>query len=82
VSGTHGTDRCDRPGPDGQCHGAQAGGPEGAEVLGWTRSGRAVEGVVSAGPDLATLVAGSDVLILSLFDDAAVAEMLDALLRL
>jgi 3-hydroxyisobutyrate dehydrogenase len=52
---------------------------EGAEVLGWTRSGRAVEGVVSV-PDLAGLVAGSDVLILSLFDDAAVAEALDAVL--
>jgi 3-hydroxyisobutyrate dehydrogenase len=52
---------------------------EGAEVLGWTRSGRAVEGVVSV-PDLAGLVAGSDVLILSLFDDAAVAEVLDRVL--
>jgi 3-hydroxyisobutyrate dehydrogenase len=51
----------------------------GAPVMGWTRSGRAVEGVTAA-PDLAALVAGSDVLILSLFDDAAVAGMLDALL--
>jgi 3-hydroxyisobutyrate dehydrogenase len=53
---------------------------QGAEVAGWTRSGRALEGVAQA-PDLATLVSRSDVLILSLFDDAAVAEMLDALLR-
>lgn len=52
---------------------------QGAEVAGWTRSGRVVEGVASA-PDLAALVAASDTLILSLFDDAAVAEMLDALL--
>lgn len=52
---------------------------QGAEVTGWTRSGRVVEGVASA-PDLAALVAASDTLILSLFDDAAVAEMLDALL--
>jgi 3-hydroxyisobutyrate dehydrogenase len=36
---------------------------------------------VAQAPDLATLVSRSDVLILSLFDDAAVAEMLDALLR-
>ena len=40
---------------------------EGRAVLGWTRSGRTVEGVESA-PDLATLVDGSDVLVLSLFD--------------
>jgi 3-hydroxyisobutyrate dehydrogenase len=53
---------------------------QGAQVMGWTRSGRAVEGVAMA-PDLGALVAGSDVLILSLFDDAAVAEMLDALLQ-
>ena len=53
---------------------------QGAPVTGWTRSGRAVEGVASA-PDLGALVAASDVLILSLFDDAAVAGMLDALLE-
>ncbi len=47
-------------------------------VTGWTRSGRAVDGVATA-PDLATLVAASDTLILSLFDDAAVGAMLDAL---
>ena len=47
-------------------------------VTGWTRSARAVDGVPYA-PDLAGLVAASDVLILSLFDDAAVAETLDRL---
>ena len=58
---------------------AQRMAAQGHGVLGWTRSGRPVEGVTSC-PDLATLVAGSDTLILSLFDDAAVAEVLDALL--
>jgi 3-hydroxyisobutyrate dehydrogenase-like beta-hydroxyacid dehydrogenase len=52
---------------------------QGMPVTGWTRSGRHVEGLPQA-PDLAALVAASDVLILSLFDDAAVNEMLDALL--
>ncbi|RED11355.1 NAD(P)-dependent oxidoreductase [Pontivivens insulae] len=52
---------------------------QGADVIGWTRSGRRIEGVKSA-PDLSTLVASSDMLVLSLFDDTAVAEMLDALL--
>ncbi|MEM7722962.1 MAG: NAD(P)-dependent oxidoreductase [Pseudomonadota bacterium] len=50
-------------------------------VTGWTRSGRSVDGVPSA-PDLAALVATSDTLILSLYDDTAVAEVLDALLAL
>ncbi len=54
---------------------------EGQQVLGWTRSNRAVETVQTA-PDLASLVAQSDALILSLFDNAAVAEVLDALLML
>lgn len=54
---------------------------QGHTVLGWTRSGRAVDGVESAA-NLAALVAGSDTLILSLFDDTAVAEILDALLTL
>lgn len=58
---------------------AQRMSSQGRPVLGWTRSGRAVEGVESAA-DLATLVAGSDSLILSLFDDAAVSAVLDALL--
>ena len=52
---------------------------QGVPVLGWTRSGRAVDGVPLA-PDLAALVAASDVLILSLYDDAAVADTLDTLL--
>lgn len=60
---------------------AQRLASQGVPVTGWTRSGRAVEGVAPA-PDPATLVAASDVLILSLYDDAAVAEMLDALLAL
>lgn len=54
---------------------------QGVPVTGWTRSGRAVDGVSSA-PDLAALVATSDVLILSLYDDAAVVETLDGLLSL
>jgi len=52
---------------------------KGVPVTGWTRSGRTVAGVAQA-PDLASLVAASDVLVLSLFDDAAVADMLDATL--
>lgn len=54
---------------------------QGVPVCGWTRSGRAVEGVPMAA-DLDALVAASDVLVLSLYDDAAVAGMLDALLAL
>ncbi|MEY3004851.1 MAG: hypothetical protein RLZZ491_2027 [Pseudomonadota bacterium] len=50
----------------------------GRPVVGWTRSGRSVPGLAIA-PDLAHLVAQADVLVLSLFDDAAVAEMLAAL---
>lgn len=49
------------------------------EVHGWTRSGRRVEGV-SPADDISTLVALSDVIVTSLFDDKAVAEILDALL--
>ncbi len=52
---------------------------EGRPVLGWTRSGRKVNGVQAAA-DLDTLVRGSDTLILSLYDDQAVAEVLDALM--
>jgi 3-hydroxyisobutyrate dehydrogenase-like beta-hydroxyacid dehydrogenase len=54
---------------------------QGVSVTGWTRSGRAIEGLASA-PDLSSLVATSDVLILSLYDDAAVADTLDALLTM
>jgi len=52
---------------------------QGYDVLGWTRSGTNKVGITSA-PELAALVANSDVLILSLFDDTAVASVLDALL--
>lgn len=54
---------------------------QGARAVGWTRSGRVVEGVKSAA-DLATLVEASDTLVLSLFDDVAVSEILDALITL
>ncbi len=60
---------------------AQRFASEGQAVQGWTRSGRAVEGV-DCTTDLAALTAASDVLILSLYDDTAVGEMLDALLAL
>jgi 3-hydroxyisobutyrate dehydrogenase-like beta-hydroxyacid dehydrogenase len=50
-------------------------------VMGWTRSGRKVDGVQSAN-DIETLVEGSNTLILSLYDDAAVESMLDKLLAL
>lgn len=52
---------------------------EGRSVLGWTRSGRLVDGVKNA-PSVESLVENSDTLILSLFDDEAVATMLDTLL--
>ncbi|SFS21921.1 NAD(P)-dependent oxidoreductase [Yoonia litorea] len=53
---------------------------QGYSIAGWTRSGRAIEGVISA-PDLPSLVASSDTLVLSLLDDAAVAFALDACLE-
>ncbi|MDC0738958.1 NAD(P)-dependent oxidoreductase [Cognatishimia sp. SS12] len=52
---------------------------EGHDVACWTRSNRALDGIPSA-PDLPSLVAQSDTLVLSLYDDAAVAEVLDQLL--
>ncbi|MFD2173798.1 NAD(P)-dependent oxidoreductase [Rhodobacter lacus] len=52
---------------------------QGAQVCGWTRSGRAVPGIESA-PDIGALVAQSEGIVLSLLDDAAVGAMLDALL--
>jgi 3-hydroxyisobutyrate dehydrogenase len=52
---------------------------QGHAVTGWTRSGRGLPEIGQAG-DLAALVADADMLILSLFDDAAVAETLDRLL--
>ena len=59
---------------------------QGAPVAGWTRSGLSAAdadalGIVAAA-DLPGLVAVSDVLLLSLFDDAAVREMLARLARL
>ncbi|MDP5086289.1 MAG: NAD(P)-dependent oxidoreductase [Yoonia sp.] len=54
---------------------------EGRNVIGWTRSGRPVEGIAMA-PDIARVVTHSDTIILSLFDDTAVAEVLDMLLTL
>lgn len=48
-------------------------------ICGWTRSGRPVDGVETTA-DLASLVSASDTLVLSLYDDAAVAEILDQLL--
>ncbi|MBY6201189.1 NAD(P)-dependent oxidoreductase [Maritalea mobilis] len=59
---------------------------QGHAVAGWTRSGltadRARELGIARAETLADLVAGSDTVILSLFDDAAVAAVLDALLDL
>ncbi len=54
---------------------------QGAEVSGWTRSGRQVAGIAPAA-SLADLVVGSEILVLSLLDDRAVGETLDALLAL
>ena len=58
-------------------------GEQGVPVTGWTRSGlteaRADELWISAAPDLAALTAASDVIITSLYDDAAVGDVLDAL---
>lgn len=54
---------------------------QGHTVTSWTRSGRATEGV-SIAPDLATAVAQSDTLILSLYDDAAVTDVLAQMLAL
>ena len=60
---------------------AQRFAAEGFNVTGWTRSGRPAEGIKSAS-GLEALVASSDTLILSLYDDKAVSEVLDALLGL
>lgn len=57
---------------------------QGAQVTGWTRSGltpdRAAALGITATPDIATLVAASDVIVTSLLDDSAVDAVLDALL--
>ena len=52
---------------------------QGHNVQGWTRSGRAVDGIATT-MDLPTLVEACDTLILSLLDDTAVASVLDACL--
>lgn len=56
---------------------------QGADVTGWTRSGlsvaRADELGIKRAETLANLVATSDILITSLFDDTAVGEVLDTL---
>jgi 3-hydroxyisobutyrate dehydrogenase-like beta-hydroxyacid dehydrogenase len=54
---------------------------QGKAVTSWTRSGRAAEGVPIA-PKLTTVVAQSDILILSLYDDAAVTDVLEQMLAL
>lgn len=58
---------------------------QGAEVTGWTRSGlpadQATELGVAAARGLDALAAGSDIIILSLFDDAAVTGVLDGLFK-
>ena len=48
---------------------------KGINVSGWTRSGRAPEGI-NTFENLETLVEKNDILILSLFDDAAVTNIL------
>jgi 3-hydroxyisobutyrate dehydrogenase len=57
-------------------------GAEGLAVTGWTRSGAAPPPGISAAATMEDAVAASDILILSLFDDAAVRETLDRLARL
>jgi 3-hydroxyisobutyrate dehydrogenase-like beta-hydroxyacid dehydrogenase len=52
---------------------------QGQSVQGWTRSGRAIDGIATTA-DLASLVDTCDTLILSLLDDAAVATVLDTCL--
>lgn len=52
---------------------------QGAEVATWTRSGRSIDGIPACA-DLPALVARCDVLISSLFDDAAVCAVLDQML--
>ncbi len=53
---------------------------QGCDVTSWTRSGRSVSDVPFVS-DLSKMAAQSDCLILSLYDDSAVAEVLDALLQ-
>ena len=58
---------------------AQRYASQGAEVATWTRSGRSIDGIPACA-DLPALVARCDVLISSLFDDAAVCAVLDQML--
>lgn len=51
---------------------------QGASVTTWTRSGKTLEGIRSE-TDLEALARASDIIITSLYDDAAVAEVLDTL---
>jgi 3-hydroxyisobutyrate dehydrogenase-like beta-hydroxyacid dehydrogenase len=53
---------------------------QGRDVLGWTRSGRKIDGVITT-TDLSAVIAHAETLILSLFDDDAVSEVLDMLLE-
>ena len=59
---------------------AQRLSAQGHRVTGWTRSGRAAEGVPLAAT-LREVAEASDALVLSLLNDAAVAETLDALIE-
>ena len=52
---------------------------QGHQVTGWTRSGRAADGITMAA-SIADVVEASDTLLLSLLDDTAVATVLDACL--
>lgn len=54
---------------------------QGHDVTGWTRSHRSVAGITTV-TGIDALVAQSDTLILSLYDDAAVGEVLDRLVTL
>lgn len=57
---------------------------QGAPVTGWTRSGLSADRAgalgIAVARDLTELVAASDIVVLSLFDDDAVADVLDRLL--
>jgi 3-hydroxyisobutyrate dehydrogenase len=55
---------------------------QGVAVTGWTRSGAAPPRGVAAATRLEDAVGASDILLLSLFDDAAVGDMLDRLAAL
>ncbi|MBF9034174.1 NAD-binding protein [Rhodobacterales bacterium HKCCE2091] len=54
---------------------------QGAEVTGWTRRGVPADLPVAAAADPAALAAAADVIVLSLYDDAAVREVVGGLTR-